>query len=68
MKIENNEIDWLFSFCKSCWEYRKIVFSKKIDFSNDLELKGKCVQCNNINLFNIKKIQNYYMNLNKNNH
>ncbi len=64
---ENKDINWIFMFCKSCWEYEKFEFKEIINFNLVADIIGECKNCHNKKIINTLDIKNHYEELNKDN-
>jgi len=62
-----SDVDWIFMFCKKCWDYKKFIFLKPISFIDEDEHIGKCISCLNEQILPKKEGLNYYLQLNENN-
>ncbi|WP_027120128.1 hypothetical protein [[Mycoplasma] testudinis] len=60
-------IDFLYLFCKNCWEFRKFSIDKKIDFNSKVDLDKidtyECTVCNTPTEIVRKEIVDYYQKL-----
>lgn len=64
----DEDIDWIFMYCKQCWDYRKFVFTKPIDWTNDFgHQEGICTFCNKKQKIALKEAREYYDHLNDHN-
>ncbi|ATZ18906.1 hypothetical protein ESOMN_v1c05240 [Williamsoniiplasma somnilux] len=64
----DNDNDWLFMFCKKCWDYKKFVFNKAINFEDETtDQLGKCVDCDKKQKISTLEIKEYYGHLNDHN-
>jgi ribosomal protein S27E len=67
MKNFEKDSNFIFTFCKACWDFKKIVFDQPINFENDKPQFGKCENCGNSQSVNLKDAKAYYENLNEDN-
>ncbi len=67
MKYFDDDINWIFTFCKVCWDFKKIVFEKPFDFNTDQLQQGRCTKCNAIQTVAPSDARKYYEDLNKEN-
>ena len=67
MKYFDEDIDWIFTFCKVCWDFRKIVFDKPLNFETKKQSVGKCTKCQSIVNIYLNNAKEYYENLNEEN-
>lgn len=65
--IFDKDIDWLFFFCKNCWEIRKFTFSEPIQFNKKVVQTGVCVKCKSEQTITAQECRDYYRELNENN-
>ncbi|AKX34507.1 hypothetical protein SLITO_v1c08930 [Spiroplasma litorale] len=67
--IKNFDIDtnWIFTFCKTCWDFKKFIFESNINFDESEPTNGKCFSCKNIQRINFSEVKDYYLNLNNKN-
>ncbi|QGS52042.1 hypothetical protein [Spiroplasma tabanidicola] len=61
------DTDWIFTFCKTCWDYKKFVFDKPLDFSKAKKEPAVCTSCKKGQTINLKEAREYYHHLNDNN-
>ncbi|QBQ07775.1 hypothetical protein SGLAD_v1c05760 [Spiroplasma gladiatoris] len=63
----DKDTDWIFTFCKSCWDYKKFIFDKPINFFKAKKQKALCISCKNCQNINLEEAREYYCHLNDNN-
>ncbi|AKU80158.1 hypothetical protein [Spiroplasma turonicum] len=63
----DEDIDYIFTFCKICWDYKKFLFDNPISFETQSSSVGICVNCNKQQNINLYEVKDYYLNLNNNN-
>ncbi|AHI54202.1 hypothetical protein SSABA_v1c08010 [Spiroplasma sabaudiense Ar-1343] len=59
--------DFLFLFCKNCWNYQKFQLSKNQEQTLSQKTTFLCLKCNLEQNVDLEKIQNYYEVLNEHN-
>ncbi|ALD66118.1 hypothetical protein [Spiroplasma cantharicola] len=61
------DTDWIFTFCKNCWDFKKFIFNKPINFETKASYNGICVSCKKEQRINLKEARDYYDHLNDHN-
>ncbi|WP_115558401.1 hypothetical protein [Spiroplasma alleghenense] len=63
----NNQTEFLFIFCKKCWNYQKFLFNDKLSEDKNHLKVFNCGVCERQQKIDIKAIHQYYEVLNEHN-
>ncbi|ASP28621.1 hypothetical protein SCORR_v1c08490 [Spiroplasma corruscae] len=66
--IFDTDINYIFTFCKKCWDFKKFVFREAINFDKNEYTIGLCTNCNKEQNINLYEAKDYYLKLNNNNY
>jgi len=65
--IFDDDINYIFTFCKSCWDFSKFIFEIPLDFDYEEQREGLCTICNNKQRISLIDSKEYYEKLNEDN-
>ena len=51
---------WVYSFCRHCWEYRQFTFLEPWAETKQTKLTGRCSVCDLHEQFVISELRHYY--------
>ncbi|AHI52599.1 hypothetical protein [Spiroplasma culicicola] len=63
----DQDTNWIFTFCKKCWDFKKFTFKKPINFESEDSSQGICTSCKKRQNISLVEARGYYDHLNDHN-